>query len=161
MTKYNPQLFIVNLFVDMNLPRLFINLDTSFVAALNGSANLNITYQTFEYSTYQNIQIVNLKQHCTIHVFSVHIIHRKNGFSSIFIQIFFIKTIDIYTNPQCFLSFLRHSRRIRPRLYRSSAAWTAFWRLLTAPVRGAPLLMHAAPLAGRGISPSPPLTGEL
>lgn len=157
MTK----LFIVNLFVDMNLPRLIINLDTSFVAALNGSANLNILIRhlnTVHIKTYKLLTKNNIAPYmyfrCILYI-------ERMVFPAFLSKFFLIKTIDIYTNPQCFLSFLRHSRRIRPRLYRSSAAWTAFWRLLTAPVRGAPLLMHAAPLAGRGISPSPPLTGEL
>lgn len=147
------------------MPRLIINLDTSFVVALNWSANV-IIYQPFEYSTYQYIQIVNLKKiapdfWCILYI-------EKMVFSSIFIQICSINTsVDfmvrwwMYTNPQCFLSFLRHSHRIRPHLYHSSAVWTVFWRLSTAPVRGAPLLMHAAPPAGHEISPSPPLTGEL
>lgn len=74
---------------------------------------------------------------------------------------FYGKMIDAYTNPQCFLSFLHHSHRIRPRPYRSSAAWTVFGRRLTAPVHGALLLKHAAPPVGREISPSPPSTGEL
>lgn len=66
-----------------------INLDTSFVVALNWSANV-IIYQPFEYSTYQYIQIVNLKKiapdfWCILYI-------ERMVFSSIFIQICSINT---------------------------------------------------------------------